>query len=122
MLLLADENFPKPVVDELRADGHDVLWARTHLSGWRDRDLLEEAERTSRIILTLDRDFFQIAIQRPVPLENGGVVLFRVHPATTDRLAPLVRGFVNAGHAWAGHVSVVTEQEVRMTPSRGPSS
>jgi predicted nuclease of predicted toxin-antitoxin system len=121
MLLLADENFPKPLVDELRADGHDVLWARTHLNGWRDVDLLEEAERTSRIILTLDRDFFQIAIQRPAPLERGGVVLFRVHPATAGKLAPLVRGFARARHEWAGHVSLVTEEGVRMTPSRGSS-
>lgn len=27
--LLADENFPKPIVEALRAEGHDVLWART---------------------------------------------------------------------------------------------
>jgi hypothetical protein len=33
MRLLADENFPKPIVEALRADGHDVLWARTDLAG-----------------------------------------------------------------------------------------
>jgi hypothetical protein len=26
MRLLADENFPKPIIDKLRAEGHDVLW------------------------------------------------------------------------------------------------
>ncbi len=36
MRLLADENFPKPIVDALRADGHDVLWDRTDLAGWKD--------------------------------------------------------------------------------------
>jgi hypothetical protein len=34
MHLLANENFPKPTVETLRAEGHDALWARTsgHIS------------------------------------------------------------------------------------------
>jgi hypothetical protein len=36
MRLLADENFPKSVVDALRSDGHDVLYARTDCAGWKD--------------------------------------------------------------------------------------
>ncbi|MBV9154913.1 MAG: DUF5615 family PIN-like protein [Acidobacteriaceae bacterium] len=28
MGLLADENFPKPIIEMLRAEGHDVVWAR----------------------------------------------------------------------------------------------
>jgi hypothetical protein len=41
MRLLADENFPKPSIEALRAAGHDVLWARTNLAGLRDVDLLD---------------------------------------------------------------------------------
>jgi len=48
MLLLADENFPKPIVDTLRAEGHDVLWARTDCAGWKDAALLDLAESESR--------------------------------------------------------------------------
>ncbi len=44
MRLLADENFPKPAVDALRVDGHDVLWARTELAGAIDVALLDLAE------------------------------------------------------------------------------
>jgi hypothetical protein len=36
-------------------------------------------------VLTLDKDFWQITVQRRSPLEQSGVVLFRVHPATTER-------------------------------------
>jgi hypothetical protein len=43
MRLLADENFPKPIVEALRADGHDVLWARTDLAGTSDLALLDLA-------------------------------------------------------------------------------
>lgn len=84
MRLLADENFPKPIIDALRAEGHDVLWARTDLAGASDVALLDLAESDSRIVLTLDKDFFLIAVQRRNPLQQSGVVLFRVHPATPE--------------------------------------
>ena len=54
MRLLADENFPKPIVEALRAGGHDVLWARTDLAGTSDIALLDLAEANGRIVLTLD--------------------------------------------------------------------
>ena len=44
MRLLADESFPKPVVEALRAEGHDVLWARTDHAGAKDVVLLDLAE------------------------------------------------------------------------------
>ena len=53
MRLLADENFPKPIVEALRAEGHDVLWARTDLAGTSDLALLDLAESDPRIVLTL---------------------------------------------------------------------
>jgi hypothetical protein len=52
MRLLADENFPKPIVEGLRADGRDVLWARTDCAGWKDVVLLDLAESEARIVLT----------------------------------------------------------------------
>jgi len=54
MRFLADENFPKPIVEALRAAGHDVLWARTDCAGWKDVLLLELAESDARTLLTLD--------------------------------------------------------------------
>jgi predicted nuclease of predicted toxin-antitoxin system len=118
MRLLADENFPKPVVETLRADGHDVLWARTDLAGTSDVALLDRAESEARIILTFDRDFWQIAVQRRSPLEQSGVVLFRVHPATPENLAPLVRAFGDADTTWAGHISIVTVDGIQMVTAR----
>ena len=76
MRLLADENFPKPIVEALRAGGHDVQWARTDLAGASDVALLDLAESEARIVLTLDKDFWQIAVQRRSPLAQSGVVLF----------------------------------------------
>ena len=118
MLLLADENFPKPIVEALRSDGHDVLWARTDLTGTSDIVLLERAESEGRIVLTLDKDFWQIAVQRRSPLQQSGVVLFRIHPATPDNLAPLVRAFVGAHATWGGHVSIIAIDGIQMVAAR----
>jgi predicted nuclease of predicted toxin-antitoxin system len=118
MRLLADENFPKPIVEALRARGHDVLWARTDLAGTSDVELLDLAEAQARIVLTLDKDFWQIAVQRRSPLEESGVVLFRIHPATPERLAPLVRAFGEADTMWAGHISIITVDGIQMVTAR----
>jgi predicted nuclease of predicted toxin-antitoxin system len=118
MRLLADENFPKPIVDGLRGNGHDVLWARTDCAGWKDADLLGLAETEGRMILTLDKDFWQIAVQRRVPLEQSGVILFRVHPATPSRLAPLVSAFAAGNRTWAGHVSIISPDGIQMLAVR----
>jgi predicted nuclease of predicted toxin-antitoxin system len=58
MRLLADENFPKAIVELLRTGGNDVQWARTDCSGWTDVELLDFAEHEARILLTLDKDFW----------------------------------------------------------------
>ena len=118
MRLLADENFPKPIVDALRADSSDVLWARTDCRGWKDPVLLDFAESEARIMLTLDKDFWQIAVQRRVSLKRSGVVLFRVHPATPENLRPLVRILVAADRTRAGHISIVTADEIQMLAAR----
>ena len=118
MRIVADENFPKRIIDVLRTDGHDVLWARTERPGCTDTELLEFAEAEARLILTLDKDFWQIAIQRRIPLAASGVVLFRVHPATVDNIGPLVRVFTGTERAWAGHISIIGDDGIQMIPAR----
>jgi predicted nuclease of predicted toxin-antitoxin system len=114
MLLLADENFPKQIVEMLRAEGDDVLWALTDCRGWKDAALLDLAESEARTILTLDKDFWHIAVQRRVPLKRSGVVLFRIHPAIAEKIEPLVRAFVEANRPWAGHISIVAADGIQM--------
>ncbi len=118
MRFLADENFPKPTIETLRANGHDVLWARTDCAGWTDLALLEQAEIEGRVVLTLDKDFWQIAVQRKTPLKRAGVVLFRLHPATPARVKALVGQMIQANQVWAGHVSIVSPDGIDMLPAR----
>lgn len=114
MRLLADENFPLPAIEALRHDGHDVTWARTDHPGEKDATLLELAESDRRVLVTLDRDFWQIAIQRRQPLEQSGVILFRVHPAIPENITPLVLRTLAMDQQWEGHATAVTEDRVLM--------
>lgn len=119
MLLLADENFPLPVIRNFRALGHDVLWARTDCTGWKDLPILERAEQESRLVLTLDKDLWQIALQRRTQLEQSGVILFRIHPAVPETLEPLVIPVLAMERDWLGYVSIVTAEGIQMWPAGG---
>jgi hypothetical protein len=60
MQLYADENFPLPVVEELRRRGHDVQTAQE--DGRRatpDPDLLARAHALARAFLTHNRRHFE---------------------------------------------------------------
>ena len=94
------------------------MWARTDLARSRDVALLDLAEAEARIVLTLDKDFRQIAVHRRSPLEQSGGVPFRVHPATPANLAPLVRAFGEANTTWAGHISIITVDGIQMMTAR----
>lgn len=59
--LYSNENFPLPVVDELRNFGHDVLTIQeTGKAGqaMADEEVLEFANKKQRILLTLNRRHF----------------------------------------------------------------
>jgi len=119
MRLLADENFPLPTIAALRQGGHDVIWARTDCPSTKDSALLDRAEAEGRVLLTLDKDFWQIAIQRRRPLQRGGAILFRVHPAIPGNVTPLVLRTVASGEDWKGHATVVTPDRVLMVRLAG---
>ena len=118
MICLADENFPQSCIDLTRGSGIIVRWARTDFQQWKDAALVEMAETESFIILTLDKDLRQIAEQRRVPIEQSGVVLFRVHPAIPSTIEPLVRRFLASGRKWAGHISIITTDSIATIPAR----
>ena len=74
--LYANENFPLPVVDELRRFGHDVLTIHeTGKAGQRisDEDVLAFARADNRVVLTLNRKHF-IRLHNEQPQHSGIVV------------------------------------------------
>ena len=117
MLILADENFPRRVVEYLRLANHDVVWAGNDFQSSSDNDVLERAETDGRILFTLDRDFWQIAIQRRDRMRKGGVVLIRVHPATADSVEKLVGMVMARGDSLVGQAVLVTPWGIDTLPA-----
>lgn len=74
--LYSDENFPLPVVYELRRLGHDVLTAQEAgqaLQAIPDEDVLAHARTEHRIVVTLNRKHF-VRLHAAVPRHPGIVV------------------------------------------------
>jgi predicted nuclease of predicted toxin-antitoxin system len=52
---------------ELQAAGHDVLWTGDLPQDPGDEDILAQAHRDQRVLITLDKDFGELAIRRMLP-------------------------------------------------------
>ncbi len=52
--------------------GHDVLWAGDWPTDPGDEEILDRAYRDSRVLVTLDKDFGELAIVRRLP--HSGIV------------------------------------------------
>jgi predicted nuclease of predicted toxin-antitoxin system len=88
MRILADENFPEAAVEALRHAGHDVRWVRTEAPGISDREVLARAQADTRIVVTFDKDFGELAFRFGLPADCG-VILFRVGLSSPLRVAQL---------------------------------
>lgn len=80
--LYSNENFPLPVVERLRALGHDVLTiqeaGRADLA-MADSEVLAFATRENRAVLTLNRLHF-IRLHRHQP-QHAGIIVCTFDPA-----------------------------------------
>jgi predicted nuclease of predicted toxin-antitoxin system len=118
MRFTADENFPRHAVAVLRETGFDVAWITEKASGTGDDDVLASCAADGRVLLTLDKDFGELAFRRRLPAECG-VVLFRVRSQNPNEIASLVRAALLSTSDWKGHFSVVTKLGIRMRPLPG---
>jgi predicted nuclease of predicted toxin-antitoxin system len=91
--------------------GHDIVWVRTAAPGISDPDVLAWAARESRILLTFDKDFGELAKVSGLPAACG-VILFRM-PMPMEVGQRLV-DLIMARDDWAGHFSVVEPGRVRL--------
>jgi predicted nuclease of predicted toxin-antitoxin system len=67
MRFLADECFVGQVVRQLRLQGHDVAWVREDAAGASDEEVLNRSHAESRILLTHDWDFGELAVRLEKP-------------------------------------------------------
>ncbi|MGC8959666.1 MAG: DUF5615 family PIN-like protein [Chloroflexia bacterium] len=115
MRILANENIPEDAVVALRKRGHDVVWVRTEAPGSSDGEILERARREERIVVTLDKDFGEMAFRSRVPAVRG-MVLLRISAPSSAHVARAVVAALESRTDWAGHFAVVEDDRVRMIP------
>ena len=113
MLILADEDFPREAVTALRQSGHDVAWVRTDAPGSTDLQVLERAQSESRVIVTFDKGFGELAFRAGLPASSG-MILFRTQTSATY-VAQLAIAALESRTDWAGYFTVVEEDRIRMT-------
>lgn len=102
--LYANENFPFPVVEELRRLGHDVLTvAETGRANQRmsDTEVLEFAIAESRAVLTHNRKHF-LALHRQRPAHAGIVAC--TYDADFNALAARIHDFITVATTLDGQL------------------
>lgn len=116
MRILADQNVEVAIVAQLRRAGCDVLCSAEVLSARAtDDEILEHAREGSRILLTNDKDFGELAfLQRKA---TSGVVLLRMPTFDSSRKAKrLLDALAVLGDRIQGSMVVVTERGIRRRP------
>lgn len=115
MRFLADENFPGPIVWELRNRGHDVLWAKEVQPGAKDEDILSRAMVEERVLATFHKDFGQLAFQAGLPAACG-IILVRMRATVPELDNRRAIEAILARDDYRGLFAVIEDDRVRMRP------
>jgi predicted nuclease of predicted toxin-antitoxin system len=104
-------------VEHLRRAGHDVVWSGEWDSDPGDEDLLAKASREGRVVITLDKDFGELAVVRRAA-HHGIVRLvgFRVDAQGHAAAETLER---YPDELAAGAIVTVERSRVRVRPGEG---
>ena len=116
MNLLADESVDKLIVDELRQNGHSVLYIAELSPSIDDETVLHQANQNRALLLTQDKDFGELVFRQG--LVHIGVVLVRLAGLSPQTKATSV-STVLANHEdeLLGAFSVISPGRVRIRRS-----
>lgn len=109
--LLADENFPLPVIQGLIDAGYDVLSIAKISPGINDRAVLSLARETGRSLLTFDVDFGDLVFSHDVEPPIA-VLFFRLHPIIVEELLTITLCALN--EVQPGHFVVISREGIRL--------
>ncbi len=120
MRFIVDESTGMAVVQYLRDAGHDVLAVGEVTPQAEDRQVLLQAAREKRIVVTNDKDFGELVFRANEV--HCGVLLLRLHDESSANRVPVVRAVLEE-HAdqLAGRFAVATERGLRIRAARGLS-
>jgi predicted nuclease of predicted toxin-antitoxin system len=110
MRFLADENVSRLVVERLRVAGFDVVSVRETRPGASDKDVLDEADKNDRVLVTEDRDFGELVVRQR--LKVRGVILLELDRLSGAAEAELVAEIIRV------HASKLTDNLLVVEPGR----
>jgi predicted nuclease of predicted toxin-antitoxin system len=113
--ILANENFPGPVIRELRQRGHDVVSVKESMRSASDPEVLARAQDEGRLVVTFDKDFGELAYRYGLPASSG-VILFRLTGSSPEADNARALAALESGIDWVGCFSVVSDDRIRVRP------
>ena len=113
MRFLANENFPGPVVQALRALGEEVAWVAEDMRAASDEAVLARAQAEGRVLVTFDKDFGELAFRSGLPASSG-VVLFRLGGSSPGEDNARALAVLLERRDWPGNFTVVHDDRIRM--------
>lgn len=115
VLLLANENWPRPALLALRAAGLDVEAVAETMPAAGDAQVLRQAASQRRWLLTFDRDYGELVFARAVP-PPPAIVFFRQGPYAPDAPAQVVLDLIARADWVSNHLVVVSGRVLRRRP------
>jgi len=113
MNLLADESVDQPIVEQLRHDGHDVLYIAEIAPSVPDEVVLQRANERHALLVTQDKDFGEMVYRQS--LAHFGVVLIRLAGLAPQTKAQIVsRVFAERAAEMPSAFSVISPGIVRI--------
>ena len=115
MKFLVDECCDTGLVASLRKDGHDVLYVTEKKAGAIDDEILSDAYKEERILITEDKDFGELVYRFKKP--TYGMVLLRVDVQERHiKWSRLKRLIDDYGTKLQSHFTVVDAEKFRFRP------
>lgn len=115
ILLLANENWPRPALLALRAAGCDVQAVVELMPGASDVEVLRYAAAAGRWVLTFDRDYGELVFARAVP-SPPAIVYLRQGAYEPVWPAYLVLDLLSRAGWVTGHLVVASGRALRRRP------
>jgi predicted nuclease of predicted toxin-antitoxin system len=122
MRFLADECVLGEVVRQLRKEGHDVATLPKHLEGASDSAILGHSYSESRILLTQDYDFGELAVRLRMPTIGIVIVAEVSFTGSVEEIAArVVRRLGQLGDELIGMLTIRRRNARGLANSRVPA-
>lgn len=113
MRFLADESVDIPVFLYLKEKGYDIEHVAHISNGLDDERVLKLAFSGKKILLTVDKDFGDLAFKFKKP--SFGIVLYRLEGMSNYEKALIVEGVLkNLASKLVGTFTVISKRQVRI--------